>query len=292
MIINPGDNTNLLSKHINATESLRLNYKQNFITFHFTTLDYWNKQRCKYAYYLENYDKEWIYINKQSFVNLVNVPPGKYKLHIKYTNENGSWNSEIRTVSLNITPPFWATKFAFVVYVLMFILIQAGWINAIRKRTKRKKIIAIDKIKREHEVELNNYKLQFFTNIAHEFRTPLTLIMGPVATILKRNNDSSIRKHLTTVYKNALRLQKLIQELIEFRRIETGNAKLEVSEKNLNDFTADIVGIFQEYAFERGIELTFLPFEGSSVGYVDSKKLKKSSLILYPILSNIHLPVA
>jgi len=283
VIINPGDNTNLLSKHINATESLRLNYNQNFITFHFTTLDYWNKQRCIYAYYLENYDKEWIYINKQSFVNLVNVPPGKYKLHIKYTNENGSWNSEIRTVSIIITPPFWATKFAFVVYVLMFILVQAGWINAIRKRTKRKKIIAIEKIKREHEEELNNYKLQFFTNIAHEFRTPLTLIMGPIATILKRNNDSSVKKHLTTVYKNALRLQKLIQELIEFRRIETGNAKLEVSEKNLNDFTADIVGIFQVYSFERGIELTFLPSEGSSVGYIDSKKIEK---VLINLISN------
>ena len=146
VIINPGDNTKLLNHHINATQSIRLNYNQNFITFHFTTLDYWNKQRCKYAYYLENYDKEWIYINKQSFVNLVNVPPGKYKLHIKNTNENGSWTSEIRTVSIIITPPFWATKFAYAIYILMFILIQAGWINAIRKRTKRKKIIAIEKI--------------------------------------------------------------------------------------------------------------------------------------------------
>jgi signal transduction histidine kinase/DNA-binding NarL/FixJ family response regulator len=283
VIIDPGDNTRILRRHINATKSIRLNYNQNFITFHFTTLDYWNKQRCKYAYYLENFDKEWIYINKQSFVNLVNVPPGRYKLNLKYTNENGSWNSEIRTVSIIITPPFWATKFAYSIYLLMFILVQAGWINAIRKRTKRKKIIAIEKIKRDHEEELNNYKLQFFTNIAHEFRTPLTLIMGPVATILKKNNDNSIKKHLTTVYKNALRLQKLIQELIEFRRIETGNAMLEVAEKNLNDFTADIAGIFQEYAFERGIDLTFLPFEGSSVGYIDSKKIEK---VLINLISN------
>jgi signal transduction histidine kinase/ligand-binding sensor domain-containing protein/DNA-binding NarL/FixJ family response regulator len=283
VIINPGDNTGLISRNINSTENIRLNYNQNFITFHFTTLDYWNKQRCKYAYYLENYDKEWIYINKQSFVNLVNVPPGRYKLHIKYTNENGSWNSETRTVSIIITPPFWATKFAFAVYALMFILVQAAWINAIRKRIRRKKIIAIEKIKREHEEELNNYKLQFFTNIAHEFRTPLTLIMGPVATILKKNNDYSIKKYLTTVYKNALRLQKLIQELIEFRRIETGNAKLEVADKNLNDFTADIVGIFQEYAFERDIELSFIPFEGPSVGYIDSKKIEK---VLINLISN------
>ena len=137
--------------------------------------------------------------------------------------------------------------------------------------------------RREHEEELNNYKLQFFTNIAHEFRTPLTLIMGPVATILKKNTDNSIKKYLTTIYKNALRLQKLIQELIEFRRIETGNARLEVAEKNLNDFTADIVGIFQEYAFDRGIELTFMPFEGASVGYIDSKKIEK---VLINLISN------
>jgi len=283
VIINPGDNTKLLNRHINVTESIRLNYNQNFITFHFTTLDYWNKQRCKYAYYLENFDKEWIYINKQSFVNLVNVPPGKYKLRIKYTNENGSWNSEIRAVSIIITPPFWATKFAYAFYILLFIAIQAALINAIRKRTKRKKIIAIEKIKREHEEELNNYKLQFFTNIAHEFRTPLTLIMGPAATILKKNNDNSIKTYLTTIYKNALRLQKLIQELIEFRKIETGNSKLEVAEINLNDFTADIVGIFQEYAFEREIEMTFAPFDGPSVGYIDSKKIEK---VLINLISN------
>lgn len=283
VMINPGDKTRLLSRHINSTDKIRLNYNQNFITFHFTTLDYWNKQRCKYAYYLENFDKEWIYINKQSFVNLVNVPPGNYKLHIKYTNENGSWNSEIRTVSIIITPPFWTTKFAFAVYILLFILIQAGWIYAMRVRTKRKKVKAIEKIRREHEEELNNYKLQFFTNIAHEFRTPLTLIMGPVTTILKKNNDSSIKKPLTTIYKNSLRLQKLIQELIEFRSIETGNARLEVAEKNLNDFTADIVGIFQEYAFERGIDLAFVPFDGLSVGYIDSKKIEK---VLINLISN------
>lgn len=283
VIINPGDETRLLSRHINVTENIRLKYDQNFITFHFTTLDYWNKQRCKYAYYLENYDKEWIYINKQSFVNLVNVPPGKYKLHIKYTNENGTWNADTRAVTIIISPPFWATKFAFAVYVLLFILVQAGWINAVRKRTKRKKMLAIEKIKHEHEEELNNYKLQFFTNIAHEFRTPLTLIMGPVATILKKNNDNAIKKPLTTIYKNALRLQKLIQELIEFRRIETGNARLEVTEKDLNVFTADIVDIFQEYALERGIELTFLPFEGPSFGYIDSRKIEK---VLINLISN------
>ncbi len=110
VIINPGDNTRLLNHHINATKSIRLNYNQNFITFHFTTLDYWNKQRCKYAYYLENYDKEWIYINKQSFVNLVNVPPGRYKLHIKIYKRKRKLDIRKSARFPSLLPPFLGYK--------------------------------------------------------------------------------------------------------------------------------------------------------------------------------------
>ncbi len=275
MIIYPGDKYNLLKQPINITKEVKLNYKQNFISFHFTALDYWNKQSCEYAYYLENYDKDWININKQSFVNLVNIPPGKYKFHLKNTNENGIWNPEIRTISLTVTPPFWATPLAYLVYIILFFLILLAIYVSIRNRILLRKTIAIEKIKREHEDELNNYKVQFFINIAHEFRTPLTLIMGPAVTLLKRNCDEYITKPLKTIYKNSLRFQKLIQELIEFRKIETGRAKLEVSKCDLNDFTLNIVSIFQEYAVERGIEMIFIPSFYPAFGYIDSNKVEK-----------------
>jgi signal transduction histidine kinase/CheY-like chemotaxis protein/ligand-binding sensor domain-containing protein/AraC-like DNA-binding protein len=283
VVITPDDNTNILKRRINLTHSIHLNYNQNFITFHFTTLDFWNKQRCRYAYYIENLDKDWIYINKQSFINLVNVPPGKYKLHLKYTNENGSWSRDVRSIAIIITPPFYASRPAYAMYIVLILLLQAGIIFSIRKKTKRKKTLAIDTIRRQHEAELNNYKLQFFTNIAHEFRTPLTLIMGPVAILMKNNTEGSLKKYLTTIYKNALRLQKLIQELIEFRKIETGNAKLEVAEKNLNVFTADIIDIFQEYAVDRDIDLLYEPFQGPSNGFIDSNKIEK---VLINLISN------
>ena len=283
IIVNPGDSTNLLSQQIDQVHQLTLNYKQNFITFHFTALDFWNKQRCKFAYYLENFDKDWIYINKQNFVNLINIPPGKYRFKLKYTNENGTWNADTRSILIIIKPPFWATTFAYVIYGLVLIALQAGLIVYIRKKARQKKKIAIERFKREKEEELLDYKLQFFTNIAHEFRTPLTLIMGPAVNLLKKAEDVLQKKYLTVIYKNSLRLQKLIQELIEFRKMEIGKIRLEVSETDINEFTKEIVETFQEYAFDREITLNYLSGEYPFKGYIDKNKAEK---ILVNLISN------
>jgi signal transduction histidine kinase/ligand-binding sensor domain-containing protein/AraC-like DNA-binding protein len=279
VIVSPNDKTGLLTRHIDFTDKLTLSYSQNFLSFYFTVLDYWNKQRCKYAYYLEGFDKTWINLTKQGIINLTNVPPGKYKLLIKYTNENGKWNSQVRKIDIIIRPPFWAGYTAYFVYLLIIIVL----LLYLRIRLVAKKTRAMEKFKYEQEEELNNYKLQFFTNIAHEFRTPLTLIMGHVATLLKRDNDDLEKNYLTTVFKNSLRLQKLIQELMEFRKIETGRANVEVSEIDLNLFTREIIELFLEYSVEQGIQLSFEPCATLSKGYVDPNKIER---ILVNLISN------
>ncbi len=283
VIIDAGDRTGILKDDIDYTRSIHLNHNQNFITLYFTALDFWNKQRCQYAYKLENYDKDWNFIDKQAFVNLVNLPPGKYVLDVRSTNENGTWNAAYRTLPIIISPPIWASVYAFFIYSILLILLASGIFLNIKKRLHQKRDAAIEKIRQKHERELTNYKLQFFTNIAHEFRTPLTLIMGPAAAILRKNPDQGLTRHLNTIYKNSFRLQKLIQELIEFRRIETGNTKLEVAEININQFVDGIVDIFQEYAVDRGLDLTFAPCAGTPKAFVDAGKLEK---ILVNLISN------
>lgn len=283
LMISPGDESRILEKHIDLTEEITLAYNQNFISFHFTTLNYWNKQRTEYAYFLENFDKAWNFIGEQSSVNLTNIPPGSYTLYINHTNENGVWNSQPRTIRLVVTPPIWRTDWAYAFYLLLLIGLQLAIIFYIRQRARSKRAAAIDKFKLQQMKELNDYKLQFFTNVAHEFRTPLTLILGPVSSLLKKAENLWEKNQLKTIYNNSLRLQKLIEELIQFRKIESGKDHLEIYKIDLLHFTHEIVESFQQHASERDLHLEFMPEPETLEAWVDPRKLEK---ILINLISN------
>ena len=283
VIVTPSDSSQILKKHIDLTNEISLNYDQNFISFHFTTLNYWNKQRTEYAYFLENFDKAWNYIGQQSTVNLTNIPPGRYMLHINYTNENGTWNNAPKKIAIIVHPPFWKTSWAYMIYVLLLIGLQFGIVLIIRQRGRTKRAAAINKFKIQQMKELNDYKLQFFTNVAHEFRTPLTLIFGPVTTLIKKASNAWERYQLKTIYGNSLRLQKLIEELIQFRKIESGKEKPVVSQVELVTFTQDIVETFAQHAVEHDVNLEFLPEPETLQAWIDPKKLEK---ILINLISN------
>ena len=281
--INPGDDTKILSRNIDATDHITLKYDQNFISLFFTTLDYWSKRKSEYAYFLENFDKDWNYIHQQQAVTLTNIPPGDYKLNINYKNENGNWGIEPKIIQLTITPPVWKTGWAYAVYIFMAIGLQIGIIVYIRWRAREKKSQAIDRFKAQQLKELNDHKLQFFTNIAHEFRTPLTLILGPAVWLLNKSNDPTEQRQLKTIYSNSLRLQKLIDELIQFRKIENGKDTLTISVIDLIPFTQEIVETFQVHAAERDVHVEFYPEPDSLVANVDHRKIEK---ILINLISN------
>lgn len=281
--IKPGDGSHILLKNIDFSDHISLTHDQNFISFFFTTLDYWNKQKSEYAYFLENFDKDWNYIGQQQSVTLTNIPPGHYTLNIKYSNENGVWSSSPRRIHITIAPPFWKTNWAYLLYILLAIGVQVCIILYIRWRLRVKKAMAIEKFKAIQLKELNDYKLQFFTNIAHEFRTPLTLILGPVASLLSKSNEGDDAKQLKTIYSNSLRLQKLIEELIQFRKIESGKDTLEISKQDLIPFTQEILESFQQYATDRELHLEFHPESETMPAHFDKKKVEK---ILINLISN------
>ena len=283
LLVTPGDASGILSDNIDFVNHINLNYDQNFISFSFTTLDYWNKQKSEYSYFLENFDKDLNHIGQQQSITLTNIPPGRYKLNINYTNENGAWSKVPRTFTITVTPPFWKTSWAYALYVILALGLQTGIILYIRWRSKAKKAIAIDKFKAQQLKELNDYKLQFFTNIAHEFRTPLTLILGPVTSLLNKITDTDAKNQLKTIHSNSVRLQKLIEELIHFRKIESGKETLEISSVDLVPFTQEIIESFQDYATERDIHLEFHPEPEALPALVDAKKVEK---ILINLISN------
>lgn len=281
--ITPGDASKILTRSIDATDHLTLNYDQNFISLSFTTLDYWNKQKSEFRYFLENFDKDWNYIHQQQSLTLTNIPPGEYKLNINYTNENGDWATAPKIIHITVTPPWWKTGWAYAVYILLAIGLQVAIIVYIRWRAREKKALAMDRFKTAQLKELNDYKLQFFTNIAHEFRTPLTLILGPVASLLNKNHEPADQKQLKTIYSNSLRLQKLIDELIHFRKIENGKETLTIALVDLIPFTQEIVESFQAHAEEREVHLEYYPEPDSLPANVDHRKIEK---ILINLISN------
>jgi signal transduction histidine kinase/DNA-binding response OmpR family regulator/ligand-binding sensor domain-containing protein len=283
VMITPSDSSQVLRQHIDLANDISLNYDQNFISFHFTTLNYWNKQRTEYKYFLENFDKDWNFIGQQSVVNLTNIPPGNYTLHINYTDENGIWNTHPKTIAIQVHPPFWKTTWAYLIYAVLLIGLQFGIVLIIRQRARTKRADAINKFKIQQMKELNDYKLQFFTNVAHEFRTPLTLIFGPVTALIKKATSAWERYQLKTIYGNSLRLQKLIEELIQFRKIESGKEKIEVAQVDLVLFTQDIVETFHQHAIDHEVNLEFLPEPETLQAYIDPKKLEK---ILINLISN------
>lgn len=279
----PSDSNRVYQKHIDLVDKLDLAYDQNFISFHFTTLDYWNKQRTEYAYFLEGFDKDWNYIGHQSVVNLTNIPPGEYQLHINYTDENGVWNPTAKAITIVVNPPWWKTRWAYAGYALLLTAFQVAVIMYIRQRAKARREAAIDKFKISQMEELNEYKLQFFTNIAHEFRTPLTLILGPVTSLLKKATEPRDRAQLNVIYSSSLRLQKLIEELIQFRKIEIGKEKPEVAQVELVAFTQGLIESFQQYANELDVNLEFAPEPEVLKGWVDARIVEK---ILINLISN------
>lgn len=281
--VTPGDDSHILTRNIDMTDNIILKYDQNFISFFFTTLDYWNKQKSEYGYFLENFDKEWNYIGQQQTVSLTNIPPGHYKLNINYTNENGDWGLTPKIITITVTPPFWKTHWAYALYILLALGLQTGIVLYIRRRTRAKKAMAMDKFKAQQLKELNDYKLQFFTNIAHEFRTPLTLILGPAASLLHNSNHAGDQKQLKTIYSNSLRLQKLIDELIQFRKIESGKDSLVISTIDMVLFTQEIIESFQQHATDREVHLEFYPEPDVLPAFVDHKKIEK---ILINLISN------
>jgi len=279
----PGDESNILTQNIDVTRAITLRHDQNFISFFFTTLDYWNKQKSKYSYFIENFDKEWNEIDQQQSFTLTNIPPGYYTLNINYKNENGDWGPDPKIIYITVTPPFWKSTWAYALYILLAIGLQLSILFYIRSRNRTKRAMAMNTFKAQQLEILNDYKLQFFTNIAHEFRTPLTLILGPVASLLQKNYNQGDQKQLKTIYSNSLRLQKLIDELIQFRKIESGKERLILSSVDLIRFTQEILESFQQYAADRDIHLEFYPEPDTLIALIDFKKIEK---ILINLISN------
>lgn len=216
------DKTNSYSKDIfNKSKQITLSYKQSSFSIEFSALSYTAPERNHYAYKMSGLDNHWVYLDRAQKIIFSNLPYGKYRFEIKASNNDGIWNEKGNSIDIVINPPFWKSRFAYLIYFGLIIWIIVYIFSQNTKRIKRKSENDRIFFEKEKEKEIYNAKIDFFTNIAHEVRTPLTLIQSPLEYLITNNVDKKeLNENLLVMEKNTNRLLTLINQLLDFRKIE------------------------------------------------------------------------
>ena len=272
-----------LDTAITLKQNLTLRYNENYFSFEFAALDYTKPDQNQYAYMLDGVDEDWIYSGNRRFANYTNVKPGIYTFKVKGSNSDGYWNEAGTQISICILPPPWFTWWAYSLYALFVIGLIYAWRRYDLKRQRLKQQFELEHVEAEKLKELDTLKSRFFANISHEFRTPLTLILGPVEKHLPSVKDQSLKQDLNVVQRNARRLQRLINQILNLSKIESGKMKLQASEQNIVSLVNGYVQSFESLAKQKKIDLIFNSDEKDIKLYIDKDKIEK---ILYNLLSN------
>ncbi len=274
----------ILEKSITSTDYIKLPYKYNVITFEFTALNYTNSLKNKFRYKLEGFDNEWITATNKRSVTYTNLNPGEYVFKFSGSNNNNIWNKVGKSVTLNILPPIYKTLwFKLVFFVIIFAFVVFLFVFVVkRKNLKNALVFEKEKAKKLHELDI--IKLQFFTNISHEIKTPLTLIMSPLEKMLKfKLSAEEMKKNLRIMHRNANQLLNLVTQLLDYRKLEAGKLKLELKKGDVVLFCREIISSFQNLIDDKNINLIFKSVQNEINTFFDPDKLKK---IINNILSN------
>jgi signal transduction histidine kinase/AraC-like DNA-binding protein len=247
-IFNREYNLRELEKTKNGKTFLELNYRQNFFAVSFVAVDFVNGENSRYSYKLENFSEAWMN-TQQNEAQFTNIPPGKYSLLVRYDDATGTAENLIQSIDIVILPPWYGTAYAKTAYSLLIIALISGIALFVRMKYKQRKAKIQHELQEKYKEEMYESKLRFFTNITHEISTPLTLIYGPCDRILQyAESDSFVKKYALMIKSNAERLSNLIQEIIDFRRMETGHQTRRILPLNISETVQEITGSFAELA--------------------------------------------
>lgn len=266
-----------LASAINADSTITLKYNQSAFTIEFSALDFRSPNNILYAYKLESEDKTKYIIQKQRSVTFTKLQPGNYVFKVKSTNSEGVWVNNEREIHINILPPFWKTWWAYTIYILLIIglvVLSAYILFVIFKLQNKVKM----------EKELTETKLQFFTEISHELRTPLTLISLPVENILTEATlPKALAEQLKLIKRNVDRMVRLVNQILEFRKIDETGITLHLEETNIGTFVRDICNYYEDIANQKSLTIKINDETNEQTAFIDKDKVDK---IIYNILSN------
>ncbi|OJX87385.1 MAG: hybrid sensor histidine kinase/response regulator [Paludibacter sp. 47-17] len=279
-LVKTGDTINkriLLSQPINVTKEIRLNHHENFISIDFAGLNYVQPSQTFFKYKLENFDQDWteIVTNGAGRVTYTGLRPGMYRLMVYTANNDRRWGNEPAILLIIVKPPFWATTMAYLLYSMLGIILIIYTIRRIELKNRKKWELQQKESERKQHDELAQMKFRFFTNISHEFRTPLTLIITPLEMLLRDEINSKRKAKMSAILKSAHDLLALVNQLLDFRKLEIEGEKIQLSKNNIGVFIENIYLQFKDTVLSRKIEFTIDNQAGNVLMYFDKNKLHK-----------------
>lgn len=277
------DGNILLPQAISVAKSISLNYNQNVFAIEFAALDYFDADKVKYEYKLEGFNKDWLPIDgKARKAAFTNLDQGSYTFKVRTAGEDNIWVDSGNALTITIRPPFWKTPFAYFTYLLLVVCIL--YLLRRTELKKNKKDFAIEQERRDakqmHEMDL--VKIKFFTNVSHEFRTPLALILAPVEKMMKQAGGGQ-KNQLNLIYSNAKRLLNMVNQLLDFRKMEEKELKLQTTRGDIVRYINGVAHFFSDVADKKNISFSFHTNIDVFVTDFDEDKIER---ILFNLLSN------
>ncbi|GAB4418127.1 MAG: two-component regulator propeller domain-containing protein [Bacteroidia bacterium] len=276
--VRPGEENGLLRVSIDETRRLVFPYNRANFAIGFSALDYLNPANNHYAYLLEGLDQDWQRVQGQTEVSYTLQRSGDYRFRLRGGNNDGIWNQQERTIEITVLPPPWRSLLAYGAYALLLSLLLLGAYGLIRIRHR----LQLEQFAKAQQEALHQAKLRFYTNVTHEFRTPLTLILGPVEELLRKGGSGGERQ-LQAIRQNAGRLLRLVNQLLDFRSLEQDHSQLQVAPGDIVSFLREVHLSFQEQARMAQIRYEFVSGEAQIELWFDRDKLEK---VFYNLLSN------
>jgi signal transduction histidine kinase/ligand-binding sensor domain-containing protein/DNA-binding response OmpR family regulator len=281
--VSPGGRKSPLLNVISQTREMTLSYKDVVITFEFAALDFSAPFRNQYAYKMEGFNDDWIQAGAVRNATYTNLPPGDYVFRVIGSNNDGVWNKEGAQLIIHITPPSWKTWWAFALYGVLFLALIYGIRRYELNRVRLKNRLELERIQGEKLRDLDQTKSRFFANISHEFRTPLTLILGQVDRVLGSTKDRVEKNRLEIALRNARRLLHLINQLLDLSKIEAGSMQLKGLPVNMVLLLKNVIYSFESLAEKKNIALHFHCQPDHLTVICERDKLEN---VFYNLLSN------
>ena len=264
-------------------DKLRLAYDESMLNIEYAALEYSLPGKISYAYFLEGWDSQWHYVDNIRTANYSRLTEGDYVLKIKSTNAEGVWNTKTISLPITIFPPWYRSGWAYFIYVLAIAFVIYLVDKYQRRQAQLKYEIQLSQDLAKQEKELNEKKLTFFTNISHEFRSPLTMIINPLKDILYGNEQQISPGAIEMVYSNSRRLLSLVDQLLLFRKTESETGKLKIAQVDIVELGKEVFSCFVHHAKTKKIDYSFSISEEQLMIYVDREKIE---MALFNLISN------
>ncbi len=281
-LVTAGDKTGVLKSNIEETQHITLNHLQDILTLEFSSLDFTAPNQNRYRYQLEGADKEWIESGSRRTATYLHLPPGNYTFKVQGSNSQGIWSNKIAQIHITVLPPWWRSWWAYICYALLLVLAIGMYLRFSVNKAKLRSQLFFEQREARRIKEIDGLKTQLYTNITHEFRTPLTVILGMAQQVVN-NPAEHLNNGMNMIIRNGESLLKLVNEMLDLSKLETGKMSLQLVKGDVINFLRYIVESFNSLAESQQKQLHFLSAMDSMMISYDPEKIRQ---IVANLLSN------